>query len=90
MLFQFDVILEYPLRVLAVVAIIVLGKSLAFDWAGVVSFADPVTLVQAHTTNADCLVIATGDTPGLSQMIENARMLKHKGHYYANDPTIKS
>ncbi len=29
MLFQFDVIVEYPLRVLAVVAIIVLGKSLA-------------------------------------------------------------
>lgn len=38
-------------------------------------YADPVTLVQAHTTNADCLVIATGDTPGLTQMIENAKML---------------
>ncbi|MCR2746472.1 cation:proton antiporter domain-containing protein [Limnobacter parvus] len=38
-------------------------------------YADPVTLVQAHTTNADCLVIATGDTPGLIQMIENAKML---------------
>lgn len=38
-------------------------------------YADPVTLVQAHTTNADSLVIATGDTPGLTQMIENAKML---------------
>jgi len=38
-------------------------------------YADPVTLVQAHTTNANSLVIATGDTPGLSQMIENAKML---------------
>jgi len=38
-------------------------------------YADPVTLVQAHTSNADCLVIATGDTPGLAQMIENAKML---------------
>ena len=38
-------------------------------------YADPVTLVQAHTTNANSLVIATGDTPGLTQMIENAKML---------------
>ncbi|WP_370262055.1 cation:proton antiporter [Limnobacter sp.] len=38
-------------------------------------YADPVTLVQAHTANADCLVIATGDTPGLTQMIDNARLL---------------
>ena len=38
-------------------------------------YADPVTLVQAHTSNADSLVIATGDTPGLAQMIENAKML---------------
>lgn len=38
-------------------------------------YADPVTLVQAHVSNADCLVIATGDTPGLTQMIENAKML---------------
>ncbi|HEX4856807.1 MAG TPA: cation:proton antiporter [Limnobacter sp.] len=38
-------------------------------------YADPVTLVQAHTARADSLVIATGNTPGLSQMIENARML---------------
>ncbi|MCE2746305.1 MAG: cation:proton antiporter [Burkholderiales bacterium] len=38
-------------------------------------YADPVTLVQAHTANANSLVIATGDTPGLMQMIENAKML---------------
>ncbi|HEX4919088.1 MAG TPA: cation:proton antiporter [Limnobacter sp.] len=38
-------------------------------------YSDPVTLVQAHTANADCLVIATGDTPGLTQMIENAKLL---------------
>jgi len=38
-------------------------------------YADPVTLVQAHVTNADSLIIATGDTPGLTQMIENAKML---------------
>lgn len=38
-------------------------------------YSDPVTLVQAHTTNAHSLVIATGDTPGLTQMIDNAKML---------------
>lgn len=38
-------------------------------------YNDPVTLVQAHTANAESLVIATGDTPGLTQMIENAKML---------------
>lgn len=38
-------------------------------------YSDPITLVQAHTTNADSLIIATGDTPGVSQMIENAKML---------------
>jgi monovalent cation:H+ antiporter-2, CPA2 family len=38
-------------------------------------YSDPVTLVQAHTANAHGLVIATGDTPGLTQMIENAKML---------------
>ena len=38
-------------------------------------YADPITLVQAHIANAESLVIATGDTPGLTQMIENARML---------------
>lgn len=38
-------------------------------------YADPITLVQAHTANADSLIIATGDTPGVTQMIENAKML---------------
>lgn len=38
-------------------------------------YSDPVTLVQAHTANADSLVIATGDTPGLTQIIESAKML---------------
>lgn len=38
-------------------------------------YADPITLVQAHVSKADCLVIATGDTPGIIQMIENAKML---------------
>jgi CPA2 family monovalent cation:H+ antiporter-2 len=45
-------------------------------------FSDPVTLVQAHVANADSLVIATGETPGLTQMIENARMLNPGIHVF--------
>jgi CPA2 family monovalent cation:H+ antiporter-2 len=45
-------------------------------------YADPVTLVQAHTSHANSLVIATGDTLGLTQMIENARLLNPSIHVF--------
>lgn len=37
--------------------------------------SDPATLIQAHITRAACLIIATADSVGITQVIEHARTL---------------